>query len=170
MFCFTQSDRNTIWMLFFYERCNICTFHCKKRLYCTLLPCFPVSNCGNPSHLCFKLKYFFFWSVFFSLCLILKLTLCSDLIYFIGLFEIAVLKLYIFSHCSADERFDATFHTNVLVNASGACQYIPPGKIFHIIDLSFSFLIVFDAIYHSAFNIYSYKIYNNYHFQIALLV
>uniref|UniRef100_A0A673BD29 Neuronal acetylcholine receptor subunit alpha-7 n=1 Tax=Sphaeramia orbicularis TaxID=375764 RepID=A0A673BD29_9TELE len=31
---------------------------------------------------------------------------------------------------SADERFDATFHTNVLVNASGACQYIPPGEIF----------------------------------------
>ncbi|KAI1887675.1 hypothetical protein AGOR_G00192750 [Albula goreensis] len=28
---------------------------------------------------------------------------------------------------SADERFDATFHTNVLVNASGSCQYIPPG-------------------------------------------
>ncbi|XP_031416106.1 neuronal acetylcholine receptor subunit alpha-7 [Clupea harengus] len=28
---------------------------------------------------------------------------------------------------SADERFDATFHTNVLVNHSGACQYIPPG-------------------------------------------
>ncbi|KAM9315028.1 neuronal acetylcholine receptor subunit alpha-7-like [Pholidichthys leucotaenia] len=28
---------------------------------------------------------------------------------------------------SADERFDATYHTNVLVNASGACQYIPPG-------------------------------------------
>ncbi|XP_030643585.1 neuronal acetylcholine receptor subunit alpha-7 [Chanos chanos] len=28
---------------------------------------------------------------------------------------------------SADERFDATFHTNVLVNYSGACQYIPPG-------------------------------------------
>ncbi|XP_061107722.1 neuronal acetylcholine receptor subunit alpha-7-like [Conger conger] len=28
---------------------------------------------------------------------------------------------------SADERFDATFHTNVLVNASGYCQYIPPG-------------------------------------------
>uniref|UniRef100_A0A8P4K4G6 Neuronal acetylcholine receptor subunit alpha-7 n=1 Tax=Dicentrarchus labrax TaxID=13489 RepID=A0A8P4K4G6_DICLA len=28
---------------------------------------------------------------------------------------------------SADERFDATFHTNVLVNASGHCQYIPPG-------------------------------------------
>ncbi|KAK0131807.1 Neuronal acetylcholine receptor subunit alpha-7 [Merluccius polli] len=27
---------------------------------------------------------------------------------------------------SADERFDATFHTNVLVNSSGACQYIPP--------------------------------------------
>lgn len=29
---------------------------------------------------------------------------------------------------SADERFDATFHTNVLVNPSGACQYMPPGK------------------------------------------
>ncbi|XP_061625913.1 neuronal acetylcholine receptor subunit alpha-7-like isoform X7 [Phyllopteryx taeniolatus] len=28
---------------------------------------------------------------------------------------------------SADERFDATFHTNVLVNATGSCQYIPPG-------------------------------------------
>ncbi|XP_043915084.1 neuronal acetylcholine receptor subunit alpha-7-like [Protopterus annectens] len=28
---------------------------------------------------------------------------------------------------SADERFDATFHTNVLVNSSGGCQYIPPG-------------------------------------------
>lgn len=30
---------------------------------------------------------------------------------------------------SADERFDATFHTNVLVNSSGHCQYLPPGKI-----------------------------------------
>ncbi|KAM3849498.1 CHRNA7-FAM7A fusion protein-like [Diretmus argenteus] len=28
---------------------------------------------------------------------------------------------------AADERFDATFHTNVLVNSSGYCQYIPPG-------------------------------------------
>lgn len=28
---------------------------------------------------------------------------------------------------SADERFDATFHTNILVNASGSCSYIPPG-------------------------------------------
>lgn len=40
---------------------------------------------------------------------------------------------------SADERFDATFHTNVLVNASGHCQYLPPGKIldfFHWEDLS----------------------------------
>nr|XP_055048501.1 neuronal acetylcholine receptor subunit alpha-7 isoform X2 [Misgurnus anguillicaudatus] len=27
---------------------------------------------------------------------------------------------------SADERFDATFHTNVLVNSSGHCQYLPP--------------------------------------------
>ncbi|XP_038660163.1 neuronal acetylcholine receptor subunit alpha-7 isoform X2 [Scyliorhinus canicula] len=28
---------------------------------------------------------------------------------------------------SADERFDATFHTNVLVNSSGFSKYIPPG-------------------------------------------
>uniref|UniRef100_UPI0037E77C99 neuronal acetylcholine receptor subunit alpha-7-like n=1 Tax=Semicossyphus pulcher TaxID=241346 RepID=UPI0037E77C99 len=28
---------------------------------------------------------------------------------------------------SADERFDATFHTNIVVNSSGACSYIPPG-------------------------------------------
>ncbi|XP_034437322.1 neuronal acetylcholine receptor subunit alpha-7a [Hippoglossus hippoglossus] len=28
---------------------------------------------------------------------------------------------------SADERFDATFHTNILVNSSGGCSYIPPG-------------------------------------------
>uniref|UniRef100_A0A8C9VQA8 Neuronal acetylcholine receptor subunit alpha-7 n=1 Tax=Scleropages formosus TaxID=113540 RepID=A0A8C9VQA8_SCLFO len=28
---------------------------------------------------------------------------------------------------SADERFDATFHTNILVNSSGHCQYLPPG-------------------------------------------
>ncbi|XP_043571238.1 neuronal acetylcholine receptor subunit alpha-7 isoform X1 [Chiloscyllium plagiosum] len=28
---------------------------------------------------------------------------------------------------SADERFDATFHTNVLVNSTGHSQYLPPG-------------------------------------------
>ncbi|KAM6981082.1 neuronal acetylcholine receptor subunit alpha-7a [Aplochiton taeniatus] len=28
---------------------------------------------------------------------------------------------------SADERFDATFHTNVLVNSNGSCSYLPPG-------------------------------------------
>ncbi|XP_066503740.1 neuronal acetylcholine receptor subunit alpha-7a [Hoplias malabaricus] len=28
---------------------------------------------------------------------------------------------------SADERFDATFHTNILVSSNGACNYIPPG-------------------------------------------
>ncbi|XP_068427352.1 neuronal acetylcholine receptor subunit alpha-7a [Clinocottus analis] len=28
---------------------------------------------------------------------------------------------------SADERFDAIFHTNILVNSSGTCTYIPPG-------------------------------------------
>ncbi|KAM8894982.1 neuronal acetylcholine receptor subunit alpha-7a [Spinachia spinachia] len=27
---------------------------------------------------------------------------------------------------SADDRFDATFHTNILVNTSGSCYYIPP--------------------------------------------
>lgn len=30
---------------------------------------------------------------------------------------------------SADERFDPTFHTNILVAPSGNCTYIPPGKI-----------------------------------------
>nr|XP_046249491.1 neuronal acetylcholine receptor subunit alpha-7a [Scatophagus argus] len=28
---------------------------------------------------------------------------------------------------SADERFDATFHTNILVDSSGSCSYLPPG-------------------------------------------
>ncbi|XP_035538311.1 neuronal acetylcholine receptor subunit alpha-7-like [Morone saxatilis] len=28
---------------------------------------------------------------------------------------------------SADERFDATFRTNIVVNSSGSCSYIPPG-------------------------------------------
>ncbi|XP_068615898.1 neuronal acetylcholine receptor subunit alpha-7, partial [Brachionichthys hirsutus] len=36
---------------------------------------------------------------------------------------------------SADERFDATFHTNVLVNASGYCQYIPPGILKSTCDI-----------------------------------
>ncbi|MEQ2238072.1 hypothetical protein ILYODFUR_029650 [Ilyodon furcidens] len=33
---------------------------------------------------------------------------------------------------SADERFDATFHTNILVNSSGSCSYLPPGKNFNL--------------------------------------
>lgn len=28
---------------------------------------------------------------------------------------------------SADEKFDATFHTNILVSSSGHCHYLPPG-------------------------------------------
>lgn len=36
---------------------------------------------------------------------------------------------------SADERFDATFHTNVLVNSSGHCQYLPPGKLHFLCPL-----------------------------------
>ncbi|XP_068600523.1 neuronal acetylcholine receptor subunit alpha-7-like [Brachionichthys hirsutus] len=28
---------------------------------------------------------------------------------------------------SADERLDSTFHTNILVNSSGSCSYVPPG-------------------------------------------
>lgn len=32
------------------------------------------------------------------------------------------------SRRSADERFDASFHTNILVNSSGYCQYLPPGN------------------------------------------
>lgn len=44
--------------------------------------------------------------------------------------ENAKLASVLFCPCSADERFDATFHTNVLVNATGSCQYIPPGEMF----------------------------------------
>lgn len=51
---------------------------------------------------------------------------------------ILVLNDPLFSPHSADERFDATFHTNVLVNATGSCQYIPPGATFIIIILSFT--------------------------------
>lgn len=47
-----------------------------------------------------------------------KLSYCNKLYTHIAFF---------YSVTSADERFDATFHTNVLVNASGYCQYIPPG-------------------------------------------
>ncbi|KAK2811556.1 hypothetical protein Q5P01_000198 [Channa striata] len=31
------------------------------------------------------------------------------------------------NNIGADERFDASFHTNILVNSSGHCQYLPPG-------------------------------------------
>ncbi|GBL76051.1 CHRNA7-FAM7A fusion protein [Araneus ventricosus] len=29
--------------------------------------------------------------------------------------------------CSADEKFDGTYHTNVVVRSNGSCTYIPPG-------------------------------------------
>ena len=29
--------------------------------------------------------------------------------------------------CSADERFDGTFQTNVVVSNEGNCLYVPPG-------------------------------------------
>ncbi|GFU08471.1 neuronal acetylcholine receptor subunit alpha-7, partial [Nephila pilipes] len=29
--------------------------------------------------------------------------------------------------CSADEKFDGTYHTNVVVRNNGSCTYIPPG-------------------------------------------
>ena len=29
--------------------------------------------------------------------------------------------------CSADEKFDGTFPTNVVVTDTGSCTYIPPG-------------------------------------------
>lgn len=49
--------------------------------------------------------------------------------------KIQVLVLYSFvcsppSLCrsySAHDKFDATFKTNVLVNSSGFCEYLPPG-------------------------------------------
>lgn len=48
------------------------------------------------------------------------------------------------SPCSADERFDATFHTNVLVNATGSCQYIPPGETFTALHIKVSVSIAFN--------------------------
>ncbi|KAI4056898.1 CHRNA7 (exons 5-10) and FAM7A (exons A-E) fusion, partial [Homo sapiens] len=43
-------------------------------------------------------------------------------------FQLLIQHLWIAANCDiADERFDATFHTNVLVNSSGHCQYLPPG-------------------------------------------
>ncbi|XP_060924490.1 neuronal acetylcholine receptor subunit alpha-7a [Limanda limanda] len=41
--------------------------------------------------------------------------------------ETLIWKPDILLYNSADERFDATFHTNILVNSSGGCSYIPPG-------------------------------------------
>lgn len=38
--------------------------------------------------------------------------------------------------CSAHDKFDATFKTNVLVNSSGFCEYLPPGKMLLISVLS----------------------------------
>ena len=35
--------------------------------------------------------------------------------------------LIIFFSYSADEAFDGTYHTNVVVNSDGNCTYIPPG-------------------------------------------
>ncbi len=31
--------------------------------------------------------------------------------------------------CSADDRFDATFHTNILIYSNGLCTWIPPGLL-----------------------------------------
>lgn len=28
---------------------------------------------------------------------------------------------------SADEKFDGTYHTNVVVKSNGSCNYLPPG-------------------------------------------
>lgn len=42
--------------------------------------------------------------------------------------------LLYFAHCiffllcySADEGFDGTFHTNIVVKSNGSCLYVPPG-------------------------------------------
>lgn len=37
---------------------------------------------------------------------------------------------------SAHDKFDASFKTNVLVNSSGFCEYLPPGKFLFISILS----------------------------------
>lgn len=38
-----------------------------------------------------------------------------------------VFSLSMCSH-SADEGFDGTYHTNIVVKSNGSCLYIPPGK------------------------------------------
>lgn len=44
---------------------------------------------------------------------------------------------------SADEGFDGTYHTNIVVKSNGSCLYVPPGKIVFRIEMSKPFPIVF---------------------------
>ena len=36
-------------------------------------------------------------------------------------------NLFFFLFSSADEKFDGTFQTNVVVSSDGKCLYVPPG-------------------------------------------
>lgn len=38
--------------------------------------------------------------------------------------------------CSADEGFDGTYHTNIVVKSNGSCLYVPPGKKIHCIHFT----------------------------------
>lgn len=72
----------------------------------------------------------------------------------------------LFFLCSADERFDATFHTNVLVNASGSCQYIPPGINYSYHYINHTNMFVFFIIF---FNIFFLAVFHSVHEQYQTL-
>ena len=45
---------------------------------------------------------------------------------------------------SADEKFDGSFPTNVIVSDTGLCSYLPPG-IFKVFSISYSVIFTFFA-------------------------
>lgn len=48
--------------------------------------------------------------------------------------------VYSFVFDSADEGFDGTYHTNIVVKSNGSCLYVPPGKInYNRIDFDLPF-------------------------------
>lgn len=42
-------------------------------------------------------------------------------------FLLNILIILYYDVFSADEGFDGTYHTNVVVKSNGSCQYVPPG-------------------------------------------
>lgn len=44
------------------------------------------------------------------------------------LFEYVLFHSSFYRYNSADEGFDGTYHTNVVVRSNGSCLYVPPGN------------------------------------------